>query len=77
VAGKFSDGSTAFNAALRRTCEMSEKVYVVRFKHPGLSTQFVIAASGEIHGDHLALLNSKGKLAALFYLGVVDRWFES
>jgi hypothetical protein len=56
---------------------MSEKAYVVRFKHPQLSTEFVIAATAEIHGEHLALVNSKGKLTALFYLGVVDSWFES
>jgi hypothetical protein len=77
VAGIVKHGSTAFNAALWRTCEMSEKAYVVRFKHPQLSTEFVIAATAEIHGEHLALVNSKGKLTALFYLGVVDSWFES
>jgi hypothetical protein len=29
---------------------MSEKAYVVRFKHRGLTTEFVIAATAEVHG---------------------------
>jgi len=56
---------------------MSEKAYVVRFKNPGLTTEFVTAATAEIHGEHLALVNSEGKLATLFYMGVVESWFQS
>jgi hypothetical protein len=55
---------------------MIEKAYEVRFKHPGLTTELVIAATAEIHGEHLVLVNSKGKLAALYYLAVVKSWFE-
>jgi hypothetical protein len=43
---------------------MSDKAYLVRFQHPELSIQSVIAASAEIHGEHIALLDSKGELAA-------------
>jgi hypothetical protein len=55
---------------------MSDKAYQLRFKHPELSIQPVIAASAEIHGEHIALLNSKGKLAALFLTEVVESWSE-
>jgi hypothetical protein len=55
---------------------MSDKAYLIRFKHPALGIQSVIAASAQIHGDHIALLNSKGKLAALFLTEVVDSWPE-
>jgi hypothetical protein len=52
--------------------EMSDKAYLIRFKHPALGIQSVIAASAEIHGEHIALLNSKGKLTALFLTEVVE-----
>jgi hypothetical protein len=55
---------------------MSDKAYLIRFKHPALGIQSVIAASAEIQGEHIALLNSKGKLAALFLTEVVDSWPE-
>ena len=44
---------------------MSDEAYLIRLKHPELSIQSVIAASAEINGEHIALLDSKGKLAAL------------
>jgi hypothetical protein len=37
----------------------------------------VMAASAEIHGEHIALLTSKGKLAALFLTEVVESWCDS
>jgi hypothetical protein len=46
--------------------EMSDKAYVIRFKHPHLTTQPALAASAEIHAENIALLDSKRKLAALF-----------
>jgi hypothetical protein len=55
---------------------MSDKAYVIRFKHPELSISPVIAASAEIHGEHIVLLNSKGTLAALFLTEVVETWSE-
>jgi hypothetical protein len=56
---------------------MSDKTSLIRFKHPQLSTHSVTAASVEIHGEHIALLTSKGKLAALFLMEVVESWSES
>jgi hypothetical protein len=55
---------------------MTEKIYVIRFKDPQLGIQPVIAESAEIHGEHIALLNSKGKLAALFLTEVIESWSE-
>jgi hypothetical protein len=56
---------------------MSDKAYPIRFKHSQLSIQSVLAASAEIHGEHIALLNSKGKLAALFLKEAVESCSES
>jgi hypothetical protein len=36
-----------------------------------------VAASAEIHGKHIALLDSKGKLAALFLTEAVESCSES
>jgi hypothetical protein len=56
---------------------MRDKTYIIRLKHPELSTQSVTAASAEIPGEHTALLTSKGKLAALFLTEVVESCYES
>jgi hypothetical protein len=55
---------------------MPGKRYFFKFKPPGLSCPPIVATTAEIHGDHLALLDSQGKLTALFLLDVVDCWFE-
>jgi hypothetical protein len=34
------------------------------------------AATVEMHGEHLAFLTAKGKLAALFVLETVESWNE-
>jgi hypothetical protein len=57
--------------------EMSDKAYVIRFKHPQLSTQPAVAASAEIHAEHIALLDSKCKLAALFLTEAAESCSES
>ncbi len=36
----------------------------------------VTAATAEIHGEHLVLLDSQGQLAALFVLDMVESWNE-
>jgi hypothetical protein len=36
----------------------------------------VLAVRAEIQGEHLVLLNSEGKLAAIFLLEVVESWSE-
>jgi hypothetical protein len=55
---------------------MPDKRFLLKLKPPGLSFRSIVATTAEIHGDHLALVNSEGKLAALFVLDVVDCWFE-
>jgi hypothetical protein len=68
----------------RRSDGMTDKVYLVRFKPPEVGTQLVAAEPGrtwqsprvQIHGEHVAFLNSKGELAALFLLEVVEGWSE-
>jgi hypothetical protein len=53
---------------------MTDETYLVRFKPPQFGLKAVIAARAEIHGEHIALLNSKGKLAALFLVEIVESW---
>jgi hypothetical protein len=55
---------------------MTDKAYLVRFKPPDTSTQLVVAESTQIYGEHLVFLNSKGELAALFLLEIVEGWSE-
>jgi hypothetical protein len=55
---------------------MMDKTFWIRFKPPVLSSQLVIATRAEIQGEHLVLLNSGGKLVALFLLEDLDGWFE-
>jgi hypothetical protein len=56
---------------------VTDKTFLVRFKLATyLSPRPVLAARAEIRGEHLALLNSEGKLAALFLLEVVESWSE-
>jgi hypothetical protein len=53
---------------------MIDKKYLVRCKTPKLGTQSVVAASCEIHGECLVFLNSKGEMAAMFLLEIVESW---
>lgn len=55
---------------------MRDKTYLVRFKQSNLSPQTVIAASAEIHGEHLVYIRLDGRLAALFILEIVESWSE-
>jgi hypothetical protein len=48
------------------------KVYVVRFKSPGLQSKTFVAASVAMHGDHLVLLDPEGKLVAMFLMDAVE-----
>jgi hypothetical protein len=43
----------------REMQEMSDEAYVIRFKHPHLSTRPAVAANAECHAEHVALLDSK------------------
>jgi hypothetical protein len=53
---------------------MLDKTYIVRLKPPQMGVQVVAASSAEFHEDHIALLNSKGELAALLLLEIVESW---
>ena len=55
---------------------MTEKTFRIRFKPPELPLHSVVASTAEIHGDHIALLNSKGDLSALFLLEIVESLSE-
>ena len=53
---------------------MTDQTYLVKLKPRELGLKAVIAARVEIHGEHVALLNSRGKLAALFLIEIVESW---
>jgi hypothetical protein len=55
---------------------MTDKTFVIRFKQPGPSTQLVIAARAETHGDLLVLLDTKGKPIARFPADAIESWTE-
>lgn len=52
---------------------MTDRIYLLRLKRSEMFVA-VVAKSVEIHGEHIALLNSKGKLAALFLSDAVEGW---
>ena len=54
--------------------DVADGTYIVRFKPPQMSVQFVAASSAEIHGEHIALLNSNRQLVALLLLDIVESW---
>jgi hypothetical protein len=43
-------------------------------KSPSGALQHVTAVTAEIHGEHLAFLNSEGRLEALFLMEIVESW---
>jgi hypothetical protein len=53
---------------------VTDKAYLVRFKLRETGLQIVIAARAEFHGEYIALFDSKGKLAALFLMEMVESW---
>ena len=56
---------------------MTDKTFLIRFKLATyLSPRPVLAARAQIQGEHLVLLNSEGKLAALFRLEEIEGWLE-
>jgi hypothetical protein len=55
---------------------MTDKTYLLQFKPPQRFVRAVIAATAEIHGEHLVLLDAQGRLAALFVLEMVESWNE-
>ena len=53
---------------------LADKTYIVRFKTPDIATDAVVAARVKVHDEHLAFVNSKGRLAALFLFENVESW---
>jgi hypothetical protein len=53
-----------------------QRCVVVRFKPEGMKPQSFEASSAAIHGEHLVLLNPKGRPVALFLLDIVESWSE-
>jgi hypothetical protein len=53
---------------------MLNKTFLVRLRNNAIHQ--VRAVTVEIHGEHLAFLTAKGKLAALFLLDLVESWNE-
>jgi hypothetical protein len=53
---------------------MPNKRFLVRLRSN--ASQEVRAATVEMHGDQLAFLTAKGKLAALFSISIVESWNE-
>jgi hypothetical protein len=55
---------------------MNEVVYLIRFKPAAIGPQTMVAATAEIHGEHLVLLNAEGQINALFLMDTVESWSE-
>jgi hypothetical protein len=55
---------------------MNDKMFQVVLDPAILSPRHCIASRAEVHGDHLVLLDSEGKMAALFLLDIVESWNE-
>lgn len=56
------------------TDRMADKTYLVCLKPPSLALQHVAASRFEIRGEHLVFVDSKGGLAALFLMELVQSW---
>jgi hypothetical protein len=52
-----------------------DQTYLVALKPPNPPLQQVVAATVEVHGEHLAFLSTDGKLGAFFRLDTVQSWY--
>jgi hypothetical protein len=57
--------------------KIADKTYLVRLKPPQRDIYVVVAASVEVHGEHLVFLNAQGKLLILILSEIVESWTES
>jgi hypothetical protein len=55
---------------------MPNKTYVVRFRPPSDAVQHVLAAGIQIIGEHLVMVDSHGKLAAIFSQDLIQSVLE-
>ena len=53
---------------------MIDKTYMVRFESPEIGALYMSAASAEVDGDNLVLLNSIGEPVAIFLLEIIESW---
>ena len=53
---------------------MTDKTYIVQFRLAAHGTQHVTAASADVYGDHLVLLNPNEEPVAVFLLDIVESW---
>ena len=55
---------------------MADKTYLVRLKVTSFALQQVTAARCEIQGEHVVFIDSRGRLAGLFLMELVESWSE-
>lgn len=55
---------------------MPNKTILVRLKVSAVAFHHVRAVRAEIHGEHLAFLDDKGRLTAMFLMETVESWHE-
>jgi hypothetical protein len=53
---------------------MTDQTYLVRLKPPSEAIQRVVASRFEINNEHLVFVDSRGQLAALFLMELVESW---
>jgi hypothetical protein len=55
---------------------MANKTYILQFKGPQPRLHMLVAASVQVHCDHLAFLSPGGKLVFLVLLESIESWYE-
>jgi hypothetical protein len=53
---------------------MADQMFFVELKSPGHAIRHVLAARYEVRGEHLAFINTEGKLEALFLIDSIQSW---
>jgi hypothetical protein len=53
---------------------MVDQVFFVVLKSSKCAIQHVLAARYEVRGEHLAFINTEGRLAALFLIDSIQSW---
>jgi hypothetical protein len=53
---------------------MVDKVFFVVPKSPDCAIQHVLAVRYEVRGEHLACINTEGRLAALILIETIQSW---
>jgi hypothetical protein len=53
---------------------MVDQVFFLVLKSSKYAIQHVLAARYEVRGEHLAFINTEGRLAALFLIDTIQSW---